>query len=101
MKFYGVLAAGGLQHPCPWQAEAMPNEANCPLPSALETLPGSLGRDAGPGCLVGCVDGRVSVLQLLTQQQYELLAEVEDAMGRHPVTASLSGWHPKDVCRGR
>ena len=96
-----MAAAGGLPHPCPWQAQAGPSAGSCSLPSALETLYGSLGRDTGPGCLVGCVDGRVSVLQLLTQQQFELLAEVEDAMACHPITATLSGWHPKDVRRGR
>ena len=90
-----------MAHPCPWQAQAGSSSGSCCLPSALETLPGSLSKDAGAGCLVGCMDGRVSVLQLLTQEQYELLAAVEEAMVRHPVTATLSGWQPSDLRRGR
>ena len=71
------------------------------MPSALETLPGRLGQDAGLGCLVGGADGRVSVMRLLTEEQYGLLAKVEEAMACHPATAPLSGWPPQALRRAR
>ncbi len=109
-----ILHAGRISHPC-FAYASVPGTGPAPanldtrsraasshtVPSALEAIPGDLRGDAGSGCLMGCVDGRICVMQPLTQLQYDLLAFAEVAMAMHPATAPLSGWDPQAVRCGR
>ncbi|KAK9864225.1 hypothetical protein WJX84_005778 [Apatococcus fuscideae] len=87
---FHVVASRGITQACPTLA----------VQSTGEKLR-QLGQDAGLGCLVGGADGRVSVMRLLTEEQYGLLAKLEEAMACHPATAPLSGWPPQALRRAR